>query len=272
MTFPPELFDNIIDHLHDDKQALLQCATVCRGWLNSARYHLFYTMEFAIPDPKPRLLDLTDFVKSNTTVAACIRILRVQPTFGPASNPLEMQVLAAVARALPNLRAINLSQMKLDHTRQNSTNETKEEPQVASRSVQSLSIRTVLQTHSMANILEDLCLFPSLKNLELSFISWRPDSEGETPHLATPTPLELETLTVGLMTDPSQLFRYIQSTPSVHTLTTLCLFGLRIPDVPSAGLLLQDLGMTLQHFSLSMEHFQSPVGWDGMSVILVEDT
>lgn len=37
----PEITDIILDHLHADKPTLSACSTVCQGWLNTARFHLF---------------------------------------------------------------------------------------------------------------------------------------------------------------------------------------------------------------------------------------
>ncbi|KAJ7582051.1 hypothetical protein C8J56DRAFT_1056186 [Mycena floridula] len=37
----PELWDNILDHCHDDHVALRACCLVCRAWLPTARLHLF---------------------------------------------------------------------------------------------------------------------------------------------------------------------------------------------------------------------------------------
>ncbi|KAJ7711293.1 hypothetical protein B0H14DRAFT_3021111 [Mycena olivaceomarginata] len=39
--FPTELHDYIIDHLHNDKRALLACSLVSTIWSTSSRYHLF---------------------------------------------------------------------------------------------------------------------------------------------------------------------------------------------------------------------------------------
>jgi hypothetical protein len=41
---PPEIVDHIIDHLHDSPPDLRVCACVCKGWLESARFHLFYSI------------------------------------------------------------------------------------------------------------------------------------------------------------------------------------------------------------------------------------
>ena len=44
LTFPPELVDRTIDHLHDDKPSLRACTLVSRSWLNTSRHHLFRTL------------------------------------------------------------------------------------------------------------------------------------------------------------------------------------------------------------------------------------
>lgn len=40
----PELFDYIIDFLHDDEAALRACALVCRSWVPTSRIHLFHQL------------------------------------------------------------------------------------------------------------------------------------------------------------------------------------------------------------------------------------
>ena len=50
VTFPQEIFDAIIDHLHDDLDALRQCSFVCKSWLPSASLHLFSSLTCPPPD------------------------------------------------------------------------------------------------------------------------------------------------------------------------------------------------------------------------------
>ncbi|KAH0583500.1 hypothetical protein H2248_009127 [Termitomyces sp. 'cryptogamus'] len=38
---PQELYERIIDHLHNDIMSLLACSLVCRAWVPASRYHLF---------------------------------------------------------------------------------------------------------------------------------------------------------------------------------------------------------------------------------------
>ena len=43
---PPETCDVIIDHLHDDPDALRACSLVSKSWINRSREHLFNEIEF----------------------------------------------------------------------------------------------------------------------------------------------------------------------------------------------------------------------------------
>jgi len=45
---PPELTDNIIDHLHDDTATLHSCALVNSTWLPASRYHIFRRVSIRI--------------------------------------------------------------------------------------------------------------------------------------------------------------------------------------------------------------------------------
>ncbi|KAF8159464.1 hypothetical protein B0H34DRAFT_796708 [Crassisporium funariophilum] len=46
---PQEIFDNIIDHFHDDIPSLQACAAVSQAWLSSARAHLFHRVSLLPP-------------------------------------------------------------------------------------------------------------------------------------------------------------------------------------------------------------------------------
>ena len=62
---PPEILDYIIDHLHDEPEALKMCCP-SKSWVPRAQEHLFYEIEFkylahvnawkrAFPTPSPPL-------------------------------------------------------------------------------------------------------------------------------------------------------------------------------------------------------------------------
>lgn len=49
-NIPPELVDQIIDHLYDDPKSLNACALAARTWLPSTRYHRFRSIRFHSPN------------------------------------------------------------------------------------------------------------------------------------------------------------------------------------------------------------------------------
>ncbi|KAF8910484.1 hypothetical protein CPB84DRAFT_1929508 [Gymnopilus junonius] len=56
-TLPSEITDTIIDHLHDDIQALGTCSLVYSEWLVRSRYHIFSTVQLS-PCRARRFFDL----------------------------------------------------------------------------------------------------------------------------------------------------------------------------------------------------------------------
>jgi hypothetical protein len=63
---PQELIDAIIDHLHDDKEALASCSLVCRTWTPRTRHYLF--TNFTLNGKK-----LKTFPRSGSAVMPFIR-------------------------------------------------------------------------------------------------------------------------------------------------------------------------------------------------------
>lgn len=53
-SLPQEVFDDIINHFHDDIQSLQACALVSPFWLSSARVHLFYRVDLNPPNKRTK--------------------------------------------------------------------------------------------------------------------------------------------------------------------------------------------------------------------------
>jgi hypothetical protein len=74
---PQELFDNIIDHTHDDPSTLKDCALVCWSWLPSSRYHRFHRVSLRVG--KKACSDNADALDDDNADAAsdCERLYRI---------------------------------------------------------------------------------------------------------------------------------------------------------------------------------------------------
>ncbi|KAJ7220884.1 hypothetical protein GGX14DRAFT_676340 [Mycena pura] len=96
VALPNELWDAIIDHLHDDPDALRVAALVCRTWVRTSRFHLFEALAFS---PKSALR------------AACLDALLASPhgTIAPAVRKLSLpETLALVKVRCPQTGAVFL--------------------------------------------------------------------------------------------------------------------------------------------------------------------
>ncbi|KAH9479356.1 hypothetical protein JR316_0007946 [Psilocybe cubensis] len=83
----PELYDYIIDFLHDDDAALRACALVCRAWLPSSRCHLFYRLKLSGSGPSP----ISSSWANNTACRRIYGTLLSSPHLAAYVNELSIQ-------------------------------------------------------------------------------------------------------------------------------------------------------------------------------------
>jgi hypothetical protein len=105
---PPELIDRIIDCLYYDICALRACALVCKAWVPSCRFHLFYTIRFAssYKDEDPRCRKLYDLVQRSPHIAFYVRELIISGEHNAILN-LE-RVLIPLLQRFTELRMLKL--------------------------------------------------------------------------------------------------------------------------------------------------------------------
>ncbi|KAI0643471.1 hypothetical protein C8Q79DRAFT_915265 [Trametes meyenii] len=100
--FPSEIIDAIIDHLHDDRDALHSCALVCARWLSESRHHLF--ANFLAHPQKCALTDLLQFLTSTPDVGGHIKSFSLTGYHG-----ISLKDIVVILNALPNLHIVNLN-------------------------------------------------------------------------------------------------------------------------------------------------------------------
>ncbi|PPQ67866.1 hypothetical protein CVT25_010305 [Psilocybe cyanescens] len=87
-----ELYDYIIDFLHDDDDALRACALVCRAWLPSSRCHLFYHLKLSGSGPSP----ISSGWAQNTACRRIFATILSSPHLASYVNELSVQELNVV--------------------------------------------------------------------------------------------------------------------------------------------------------------------------------
>lgn len=115
-SFPPEITDHIIDHLHDDKQTLSSCCLVNHTWYPAARYHLFSSVCVSITKPTS-LLKFHDTLHSNPELRPYIRSLEVkggeQQYISSSQFVFQLSEIHDIVEILPNLQDLSLRYISL---------------------------------------------------------------------------------------------------------------------------------------------------------------
>ena len=99
-TFAPELLDQIIDHLHNDRPTLLHLGLISRQTLIRSRFHLFSELEFNPHNGGDRKFDmflalldisklrkiLSSVVSSQNALQTVVGVMNWSPYFRSAHN------------------------------------------------------------------------------------------------------------------------------------------------------------------------------------------
>ncbi|KAI0752917.1 hypothetical protein C8Q80DRAFT_1267382 [Daedaleopsis nitida] len=123
---PPELLDQIIDNLHNDKDSLRACSLVCRSLVSSARFHLFRTILIR-DDNYKRMVSL--FVDTAPGLALFVRNLTLEhggldETFkhlqrimeGKEAKSLLRSFIQIIVPRTKNVQRLTLKDVPLDNS------------------------------------------------------------------------------------------------------------------------------------------------------------
>ncbi|KAI0775300.1 hypothetical protein BD413DRAFT_491803 [Trametes elegans] len=112
-TLPPELWDQVVDNLHDDKPALRACALLGRTWHPRAQRYLFRSIYLDWSN----CYAFSSLVASNPFIAELVGTLEIEGAFGIFSmDRLHGATLDAWLRAVPDWlppRLFNLAKLEL---------------------------------------------------------------------------------------------------------------------------------------------------------------
>jgi len=277
---PPELRDEIIDHLHADRAALKSCSLTCRAWLSRARYHLFRCIEL----DSGRTGDaFTQLIRSAPTVVSYIEEMEILgtpgkqtwwettsqgafipwPTLHHAHNqhsepklPHAVETVIWLKRMFPptmpplvKIKALRLSSLPVSETVTDALY-----PHFKDITELSLDGCKAL---ALAEFVDLLHAFPRVQTLRLLTAQWLPGgvSPLEARHSSS---LKLKRLVMSRKIDIAPLIYWILA-EDVHTeMTSLscsmsghkCAYAIRD--------LLHAIGATLEHLSIGFQEARDP--------------
>ena len=104
----PELIDNIIDVLSDDRPTLMACSTVCKFWLPRSRYALFGRMKIKIrPTNSEAFFHLLD--SPSSTIIPYVHSLHIERDYGGGGEFWFKDVLPRLVVLGASLKSIVLT-------------------------------------------------------------------------------------------------------------------------------------------------------------------
>jgi hypothetical protein len=241
---PLELWDWIIDHLHDDERALSTCGLVCRSWISSSRFHLFRTIQLSKFDIKTSLA----LCAPGSTIPPYVRALEMFENDAPTKwhSPWVSNAL----QKMPRLGA--LERLSLHFVAWGSlTPEAKERLFALSHGLKTLSLINV-EFETISQALHFISSAPLLECLSLensTFRSW------EAPLTIFHVP-PIKHVTFYLNRHPSFILDCLcisQPVPSVRSLSFEVIY---VAQIPSISACLRRLGPFLEHL-----HFEKSSRW-----------
>ncbi|KAF8513553.1 hypothetical protein BU17DRAFT_95237 [Hysterangium stoloniferum] len=235
---PHELYDMIIDFLHDDTPALCIAGLVCKQWLPAARFHLFSNTRLA---PFNVHNALAVICSAGSTIPPHILHLEIEDD--------ETQYLDEALLRLPPLsNLMSLSLGKIDWT------------SLSTGAKKRLS--TILQNlttlclnypsfESVDQAFELIASAPSLENLLLWSVNYD-DSCNYSPQDRAPPLKRIQFDADPFTSNLMDWFCRCHPTPNVHT---FMVSGISVNDIPAVCGHIRHLGSALKNIAISCPGF-----------------
>ena len=257
--FPPELVDQTIDYLHEDKESLKACSLVSRQWLNTTRHHLFRsTVIVGTSRPGHGFAEFAQFLANRPNIAFFIQELRLQGEVNlssgrPQSCKHEMQDILG---RMPRLHKFDIFGVRFGGC-DGECRGRRFIPKPVS--LDQVTLVAGSDEDDFSDTLDFLRLFGEIEHFYVYELSWK---TCDTPNLSAfgrrlqelgpPSELRIHSFAIGHAYNPcpSLLCQVVRFTKSLGTLTAIGAECAGWDHVQALGDLLQDLGPTLLHFHL----------------------
>ncbi|KAI0928933.1 hypothetical protein AcV5_006345 [Taiwanofungus camphoratus] len=257
-VFPPELFDETIDHLWDDPKTLKACSLTCRDWVPSSRLHLFRTMRIYTAADCARFGAL---LKSASVIAQCVRTLTISAEYnGVDSEGRAVEDDAWVNTAVGFLAKLTrVNTLGLARVRWSALlPETQDAFFDMFRCVRTLFLFEV-RFNASRDVLDFLSAFPYLGELYFHGVSWAHNSprpmipigkNAGTSMSNEQGRMQLTYLFLDPRSSPTLVTEWLLSHPSEQHLRTIQLCWREIENMKAVGDLLNASGASLEKLQI----------------------
>ena len=208
LSLPQEIFNLIVDHLHDDPTTLRACCLVSKSWIPRTRIHLFNSVEFRLYGP---------------TLESWMQAFP-NPSNSPAHYTRSLHLLySAVLNALPWIRSFNhIVELVVGSLESDSGRTSFAQLRGLSPTLKRLNI--FYSRAPLSDFLDFICSFPFLEDLSLHYLT----TEGNTNEWTAPPTSPKFTRSFSLSCSSGNITRKLLYLPGgLHfsKITLGCLIG-----------------------------------------------
>lgn len=247
-SFPLEIIDQIVDHLHDDPPSLRACALTSRMLRPASQYHLFSSLKIS---SLQRLQDCVLLLQQNPKLTIYVRELHyyAKAEWQRGIHPTWINDVApALSSRLQNICILSFDYVEWGWPQYALPNELVE--QVAQfRNVTELRLYSC-HLGEYFNIDKLTTAFPSLSRLHLDLCKWLNFRINERPDdLFNPT-LSLKSIHFGRLYPQYILMQWLEKTPSMTSLKDVSFNVIEEYELPFLGNFLRALGPSIERLRL----------------------
>ncbi|KZT70428.1 hypothetical protein DAEQUDRAFT_205612 [Daedalea quercina L-15889] len=229
---PPELWEQVIDHLQDDHPSLRECSLTCRTWVPATRYHLFDRIDFSSQHDILRFRDTLDLSELAATDIAryvrCVAIVglplcRLSNQYDDGNALLLHDILIR----LPNTDTLMLDNVDIDVHLPLDYTDTGGELRPFSHLFPLPDLRVLrlssVMFHSIHDVARLIAAFTGLSAIGIDRALWWQDNSGSSPlwdeerQGSHHTLRNLTRLSLFAVPSPVDLLRRIQRFPSLQS-------------------------------------------------------
>ena len=238
----PELIDNIIDVLSDDKPTLMACSAVCKFWLPRSRYALFGRMKIKVhPTNSEAFFRLLD--SPSSTIIPYVHSLHIERDYGGGGEFWFKDVLPRLAVLGASLKSIVL-------TLANFVTLAAELQPSLWANFQRLSQLRLDRCRflSFVQFVDVISMCPCLQNLSVVDMSWRDDDSPLLALYDQPHRLKWPALSkIALSGLGKAAFLYwLQCAQELPPIAEVVLDNFIVGDISHIGTFLRALGPSLR--------------------------
>ncbi|KAI0714331.1 hypothetical protein C8T65DRAFT_607315 [Cerioporus squamosus] len=259
LVLPPELWDCVLDSLHDDRPSLRQCALTSRNWRPRAQHHLFRSIyiDWSTCDAFTRLL------QSNPSLGAHVANMEIEGAFGFFSlDRLHGITLDKWLRATPttlsqllgNLTKLDLALITID-------------AELVRCVFGRLTTVTQLTLYACAltsfdAFVELFFSYPGLKRLNVAWIQEWETSQSQDAPIPQGTPIpQLEAAVFTSTRDNLKVPRWLIAQGLHRSIHTITFWRVEWQHFSAVSLLLAALAPTLCSLRVGWDHAVAPDDW-----------